>query len=44
MEDDLETQVCMLQSHMYGMITRVQKNEDMLKLFQGLEMRLLSLN
>jgi two-component system cell cycle response regulator len=44
MEDDLETQVCMLQSHMDGMILRAQKNEDMLKRFQDLEMRLLSLN
>lgn len=44
MEDDLETQVCMLQSHMDCMITRAQKNEDMLKRFQDLEMRLLSLN
>jgi len=44
MEDDLETQICMLQSHMDGMILRAQKNEDMLKCFQDLEMRLLSLN
>jgi len=44
MEDDLETQICMLQSHMDGMILRAQKNEEMLKCFQDLEMRLLSLN
>ncbi|MDF1688811.1 MAG: sensor domain-containing diguanylate cyclase [Cycloclasticus sp.] len=44
MNDDLETQVCMLQSHMDGMILRAQKNEEMLKRFQELDMRLLSLN
>ncbi len=44
MEDDLEAQVCMLQRHMEGRIERAQKNEDMLKRFQDLEMRLLSLN
>ncbi|ORU92019.1 MAG: diguanylate cyclase [Cycloclasticus sp. symbiont of Bathymodiolus heckerae] len=44
MEEDLETQVCMLQSHMDGMIQRAQKNEEMLKRVQSLEMRLLSLN
>lgn len=44
MYDDLETQVCMLQSHMDDMILRAQKNEEMLKRFQDLEMRLLSLN
>lgn len=44
MDDDLETQVCVLQSHMDGMISRAQKNEEMLKRFQELEMRLLSLN
>lgn len=44
MEGDLETQVCVLQSHVDGMIARAQKNEDMLKRFQDLEMRLLSLN
>jgi len=44
MDDDLETQVCVLQSHMDGMILRAQKNEETLKRFQDLEMRLLSLN
>lgn len=44
MDNDLETQVCVLQSHMDGMILRAQKNEEMLKRFQDLEMRLLSLN
>ncbi|MEW4982868.1 MAG: sensor domain-containing diguanylate cyclase [Cycloclasticus sp.] len=44
MEDDLDTQVCMLQSHLDGMIQRAQKNEEMLKRFQDLEVRLLSLN
>ena len=44
MDADLETQVCVLQSHMDGMISRAQKNEEMLKRFQDLEMRLLSLN
>lgn len=43
-EEDIETQVCMLQSHLDGMIERVQKNEGTLKRFQDLEMRLLSLN
>tara|TARA_R110002074_G_scaffold402348_1_gene608449 strand:- start:91533 stop:92687 length:1155 start_codon:yes stop_codon:yes gene_type:complete len=43
-EMDLETQVYMLESHMDGMIARAQKNEEMLKRFQDLEMRLLSLN
>ena len=44
MNDDLETQVCVLQSHLDGMISRAQKNEEMLQQFQDLEMRLLSLN
>ena len=44
MNDDLETQVCMLQSHLDGMILRVKKNEEMFKRFQELDMRLLSLN
>jgi len=44
MDDSLETQVCMLESHMDGMIGRAQKNEEMLKRFQDLDMRLLSLN
>jgi len=44
MDDNLETQVCMLESHMDGMIERAKKNEEMLKRFQDLDMRLLSLN
>jgi len=44
MDDSLETQVCMLESHMDGMIERAKKNEEMLKRFQDLDMRLLSLN
>jgi len=44
MNDDLETQVSMLQSHLDGMISRVQKNEKTLQRFQDLEMQLLSLN
>ncbi|PCI17283.1 MAG: diguanylate cyclase [Piscirickettsiaceae bacterium] len=43
-EEDLETQVCMLQSHLDGMIERVQRNEATAKRFQDMEMRLLSLN
>lgn len=42
--DDLETQVCMLQSHLDGMIERAQQNEKTLRRFQDLEMQLLSLN
>lgn len=44
MDENLETQVCMLESHMDGMIERAKKNEKMLKRFQDLDMRLLSLN
>jgi len=44
MDENLETQVCMLESHMDGMIERAKKNEEMLKRFQDLDMRLLSLN
>jgi len=44
MDDNLETQVCMLESHMDGMIERAKKNEEVLKRFQDLDMRLLSLN
>jgi len=43
-KEDIETRVCMLQSHLDGLIERVQRNEVMLKRFQDLEMRLLSLN
>ena len=43
-DDDLDTQICMLQSHLDGMIQRAQKNEEMLKRFQDLDVRLLSLN
>lgn len=43
-EEDLVTQVCMLESHLDGMIERAQRNEATLKRFHDLEMRLLSLN
>ncbi len=43
-KEDIETRVCMLQSHLDGLIERVQRNEVTLKRFQDLEMRLLSLN
>ena len=42
--EDLETQVCILQSHLDRLVERVQRNELTLKEFQDLEMRLLSLN
>ncbi len=35
MEDDLEAQVCMLQSHMDGMITRAQKKRGHAEAFSG---------
>tara|TARA_R110002096_G_scaffold152824_3_gene316046 strand:- start:7006 stop:8148 length:1143 start_codon:yes stop_codon:yes gene_type:complete len=44
MDTDLATEVRMLESHIDGMIARVQRNEDMLKRFHDLEMQLLSLN
>lgn len=44
MDINLETRVCMLESHMDGMISRAKRNEEMLKRFQDLEMRLLSVN
>jgi len=44
MEDNLETQVCLLESHMDGMIERAKNNEGVSKRFQDLDMRLLSLN
>lgn len=44
MDTDLATEVRMLESHIDGMIARVQRNEEMLKRFHDLEMQLLSLN
>lgn len=44
MDGDLEVQVSMLQSHLDGLISRVQKNDKTLQRFQDLEMQLLSLN
>ncbi len=44
MEQDLTTDLCVLQSHLDGMLERVQHNSETLKRLQYFEMRLLSLN
>ena len=44
MEEDLTTDLCVLQSHLDGMLDRVQSNSLTLRRFQAFEMRLLNLN
>ena len=44
MEEDITTDLHVLQSHLDGMLDRVQKNSLTLKRFQVFEMRLLNLN
>ncbi|MFK5951379.1 MAG: sensor domain-containing diguanylate cyclase [Methylococcales bacterium] len=44
MEDDITTELRILQSHLDGMLDRVQHNSLTLKRFQAFEMRLLNLN
>ncbi len=44
MEDDITTDLTVLQSHLYGMLDRVQHNSSTLKRLQEFEMRLLGLN
>jgi diguanylate cyclase (GGDEF)-like protein len=43
-EDDITTDLCILQSHLDGMLDRVQDNSLTLKRFQVFEMQLLGLN
>jgi diguanylate cyclase (GGDEF)-like protein len=43
-EDDITTDLCILQSHLDGMLDRVQDNSLTLKRFQVFEMKLLGLN
>ncbi|MCK4840886.1 MAG: sensor domain-containing diguanylate cyclase [Methylococcales bacterium] len=44
MEEDITTDLCVLQSHLDGMLDRVQYNSLTLKRFQVFEMKLLNLN
>ncbi|MCF6203296.1 MAG: DUF484 family protein [Methylococcaceae bacterium] len=44
MEEDITTDLCVLQSHLDGMLDRVQENSLTLKRFQVFEMKLLNLN
>ncbi len=44
MEEDINTDVSILQSHLDGMLDRVKSNSTTLKRFQVFEMRLLNLN
>lgn len=44
MEEDLNTDLCILQSHLDGMLDRVQHNSNALRRFQAFERRLLNLN
>jgi diguanylate cyclase (GGDEF)-like protein len=44
LEEDITTDLCVLQSHLDGMLDRVQENSLTLKRFQVFEMKLLNLN
>ncbi|MEE9337765.1 MAG: sensor domain-containing diguanylate cyclase [Methylococcaceae bacterium] len=44
MEEDITTDLCVLQSHLDGMLDRVQENSLTLKRFQVFEMKLLNLD
>jgi len=44
LEQDLTTNLCILQSHLDGMLNRLQQNSLTLKRFQAFEMNLLNLN
>lgn len=44
LEEDITTDLCVLQSHLDGMLSRVQHNSTTLKRLQRFEMRLLSLS
>ena len=44
MEDELNTDLCILQSHLDSMLGRIQHNGNALKRFQAFERRLLNLN
>ena len=44
MEEDLNTVLCILQSHLEGMLDRVHHNSNALRRFQAFERRLLNLN
>ncbi|MGR9115051.1 MAG: DUF484 family protein [Gammaproteobacteria bacterium] len=44
MAEDLNTDLCILQSHLEGMLERVQHNSNALRRFQAFERRLLNLN
>lgn len=44
LEEDITTDLCILQSHLNGMLDRVQENSLTLKRIQVFEMRLLNLN
>ena len=44
MEEDITTDLCILQSHLDGMLDRVKENSLTLKRFQAFEMRLLGLS
>lgn len=44
LEEDLNTDLCILQSHLEGLLDRVQHNSNTLRRFQAFERRLLNLN